>query len=57
MRRVSAASNPIHLLQADLFGIGVCVGCEDLRWRQSFGLLCLGVTAAFLSNDGERNDG
>jgi hypothetical protein len=29
----SAASHPICFLQANAHGIGVCVGCEDLRWR------------------------
>ena len=45
----SAASHPIGLLQANAHGIGCLRRVEDFALAQSFGLLCLGVTAPLYS--------
>ena len=48
----SAASNPICLLQANAHGIGCLRRVEDFALAQSFGLLCLGVTAPLIPVSG-----
>ena len=49
----SAASNPICLLQANAHGMGGLRRVEEFALAQSFGLLCLGVTAPFYSMEWE----